>query len=173
LKGEFLKTNNDITRFWSKVQKHKNCCWIWARCKDTKGYGQFRFNKRMWGAHRVAYYLTYGDPGSLCVLHKCDNPSCVRPDHLFLGSHTDNMQDSVKKGRHSHKHTKHTILTPNQIQSIRKLCQCGTTYTEIAKKYGVSQNTIYNISNRLSYRSIKERWEKIKEKFDKSREKKS
>jgi len=130
--------------FWSKVQKHKNCCWIWTGAKDKYGYGRFKFKEKKWRTHRVAYYLTYKDPGSLCVLHKCDNPSCVRPDHLFLGTNKDNTQDCIKKGRFN----RPTKLTPNQVRSIRELSQRGHLQTEIAIKYKISQSTVCDIINR-------------------------
>ncbi|MGH8612409.1 MAG: helix-turn-helix domain-containing protein [Gammaproteobacteria bacterium] len=89
--------------FWKKVQKAENGCWLWLGQKK-KGYGRIRLKRenRMIQAHRYAYVLAYGFiPAGKCVCHKCDAPACVRPDHLFLGSHWDNMHDSVIKGRKS------------------------------------------------------------------------
>jgi hypothetical protein len=85
-------------RFWARVQKTDDC-WLWTG--STKhGYGQVNWNGRKFIAHRAAYILTYGAiPDGLFVCHTCDVPACVRPDHLFLGTHADNMQDKVAKGR--------------------------------------------------------------------------
>jgi hypothetical protein len=90
-------------RFWSKVDKGGDC-WVWTASLDRKGYGQIAItangSKRPRGAHRVAWELTHGPiPSGLCVCHRCDNPRCVRPDHLFLGTVGDNNRDMWRKGR--------------------------------------------------------------------------
>lgn len=91
-------TSKQVNLFWSKVRLSEGC-WLWTKATNNKGYGNVRINKKYLNAHRVAYAITYGDPGKLWVLHSCDNPSCVRPDHLFLGTHQDNMDDMRVKGR--------------------------------------------------------------------------
>jgi len=89
-------------RFWSKVTKGAGC-WEWTASTDHKGYGKLAEGGRQGrtlSAHRVSYELNVGPiPDGLLVLHRCDNPPCVRPDHLFVGTHTDNAQDMAKKGR--------------------------------------------------------------------------
>lgn len=87
-----------IENFWSKVNK-TSTCWEWsASCSN--GYGSCSFQGKPWRAHRLSYTLTYGEiPSGMLVCHKCDNPACVNPEHLFLGSHKDNFQDMVAKGR--------------------------------------------------------------------------
>lgn len=92
-------------RFWGKVLKTDGC-WLWMAGKDQDGYGKFSVGPRSIArpklAHRIAWELTNGEVSeSIFVLHRCDNPSCVRPDHLFLGTHQDNMDDMVAKGRGS------------------------------------------------------------------------
>ncbi len=85
--------------FWGNVRQ-QNDCWVWIGAKDTYGYGAITFKGHQWRTHRLMWYLTYGNiPEGMCVLHHCDNPPCVNPDHLWLGTHTENMQDSSKKGR--------------------------------------------------------------------------
>ena len=76
-------------------------CWPWLGCLTGGGYGQIRNSGRYQQAHRAAWELKYGPiPEGLVVCHRCDNPRCVRPDHLFLGTATDNMRDMYSKGRH-------------------------------------------------------------------------
>lgn len=87
--------------FWQFVQKG-NGCWLWQGSKSPKGYGVISYQGKAWRAHRLAYKFTRGDiPAGLCVLHRCDNPSCVRPDHLFLGTHGENNTDRARKGRNA------------------------------------------------------------------------
>lgn len=90
-------------RFWAKVEKSDGpLCWLWLGTKNAQGYGAVSLpgGKRMGRAHRVSWELTNGKiPEGLDVLHRCDNPSCVRPDHLFLGDDKANMLDAKAKGR--------------------------------------------------------------------------
>jgi hypothetical protein len=91
-------------RFWAKV-KVTEYCWLWTGALRN-GYGRFGSPPYRY-AHRVAWELTNGSPGDLKVLHKCDNPKCVRPDHLFLGTQRDNIRDRAQKGRTAVLSTEH------------------------------------------------------------------
>jgi hypothetical protein len=86
--------------FFRNVNKTPSGCWLWAGCKTPDYYGRIRLNGRIGKAHRQAYVFTHGPiPNGLYVLHRCDMRACVNPEHLFLGTHRDNMLDMVNKGR--------------------------------------------------------------------------
>lgn len=90
----------DRKRFWSKVDQNAEGCWLWQGTMLRQGYGCFKIAGKMYKAHRVAYvYLKGAIPAGLVLCHTCDNPRCVRPDHLFPGTMKDNVQDAKKKGR--------------------------------------------------------------------------
>lgn len=81
-------------------EEDENGCWIWKAVKNYRGYGHISFRNYPRRSHRVSYTVHKGEiPKGMLVLHKCDNPSCINPDHLFLGTHQDNMNDMKKKGR--------------------------------------------------------------------------
>lgn len=105
---------DQTTTFWSRVVKTEKC-WLWVGGCSENGYGAFYWQGKQTGAHRVSYELTHGSIASeLLVLHKCDNPPCVNPDHLFLGTHQDNMTDKVLKGRHPKGPTHYTVIGKKQ-----------------------------------------------------------
>lgn len=119
LKGNRFKQNDVADRFWCKVDKSGDC-WEWLACKNKKGYGHFgmadRSNRL---AHRVSLWLSGGmdDLNSpLFVCHSCDNPSCVNPDHLFLGTAKANNDDMMKKGR-SHDRKAYLINTKELVKN--------------------------------------------------------
>lgn len=97
-------TEGEARRFWSKVQKNgEDQCWVWTAKKFRFGYGQFQFRRGSYIAHRISWVIAHGPiPDGMCVLHNCpdgDNPSCVNPSHLWLGTTQDNIRDCVAKGR--------------------------------------------------------------------------
>jgi hypothetical protein len=141
------KIKNPDKHFWSMVKvSGAGECWEWQHSKNNKGYGNVQWNGRVDKAHRVAWTLTHGDPGSLFVLHSCDNRSCCNPSHLFLGTNQDNMDDMVKKGRASRlagENNPRAKLKPSQVLEIKHRYALGNvTQTQLAKEYGVSQAQI-------------------------------
>lgn len=150
----FSKNETIEDRFWNKVKILKeNDCWEWKYCKDKDGYGGFELthgNKQR--AHRVSWELNYGPiPANLFVLHHCDNPSCVNPKHLFLGSASDNNKDCKNKGRArgggvKGEKNKMAKLTEKQVIEIREkyIPYKYSTY-QLAKEYGMHASQIHKI----------------------------
>ena len=143
-------------RFWIKVEKSDKC-WEWQGCRFSNGYGRFttRAPYKQNLAHRFAYILTFGEiPYNLMVLHKCDNPPCVRPDHLFLGTCQDNANDRVNKGR-SLKGEQHpsAILTEKQIREIRSLRNIRPQW-ELALEFNIKQVTVSDIQRRKRWKHV-------------------
>jgi len=95
-----MRANNPID-FFKKVKIDKNGCWIWQGAKNEKGYGRFSVRCKFYFAHRYSWMLFNHDvDSSVFIMHKCDNPPCVNPDHLFTGDNNANVADKMKKGRH-------------------------------------------------------------------------
>lgn len=138
-----------IAAFWAKVDKSggDDACWIWTACTN-RSYGSFLWNNRVTHAHRVSWMLVHGDiPSGLEICHNCpggDNPSCVNPKHLYLGTHTQNMRDVIAKGQrainvHGELHGMHK-LTDAAIAEVRqRYAEGGVTQQVLADEYGVSQ----------------------------------
>ncbi len=141
--------NSDLVRFWAKVSKTENC-WEWTGALQRNGYGWFRYNGKMGKAHRYSHLISKGDPGKLCVLHRCDNKRCVRPDHLFLGTVADNNADCIKKGRAVKGAAK---LNEQIVACIReRFAKGGITWQDLANEYGVHVTTIQNAISRRSWK---------------------
>lgn len=139
-------------RFWSKVEKSDGC-WIWKGA-ITQGYGRFWVadQRRLVAAHRISYEFAFGKfDAALLVCHTCDNPRCVRPDHLFLGTHEENMHDMVLKGRNSNQRGR---LTAGQVV---ELLASNETVTALALRFGVGRPTIYKIRSGKIWKSVPRR----------------
>jgi hypothetical protein len=143
-----------MKRFEDKVLKGEGC-WRWSAAKLPTGYGIFRLNGRNHYAHRLAYELWVGEISKgMFVCHRCDNPSCVRPDHLFLGTNRDNIADRTAKGR-SHRpigeRNPKAKLSSEDVAAIRS--DTGRS-SDIAKKYGIAPDTVRHIRNRRIWRHL-------------------
>jgi hypothetical protein len=157
---------NTTDRFWGKAEKTE-ACWLWTAAHDRKGYGKFSVGSArnsdgsrrnsMVSAHRFSYEMAYGDIQKgdgyhgICVLHRCDTPSCVRPDHLFLGTNSDNVHDMDTKGRRINKQpcgSKHgnAVLTEENVRAIFGRHKIdGVTQIQLSREYGVCHSTINHI----------------------------
>lgn len=135
-------------RFEEKVEiREGNSCHWWVAVHTKKGYGLFGVDGIMRQSHRVAYEL-YKEPipKGLHVMHKCDNPSCVNPDHLEVGTHQDNMADMVNKGRTCKGEGKaNSKLKEGDVIKIRAKASSGNKLVDIAKVYGMSPSTISRV----------------------------
>lgn len=135
------------TRLLNKTLKSSNGCWLWQGALSNKGYGQISHEGRLFLTHRVSYELHVGPIKGRQVLHRCDTPACLNPDHLFLGTASENMQDMHRKGRgqHGSKH-RWAKLTDSQVAEIM-VCS-DLTQRQVAAKYGISQGAVSMIRNK-------------------------
>jgi len=142
-------------RFWPKVDvRGPDECWEWQAHKDTDGYGRFSVDGRVQLAHRLAWELKHGEvPDRQCICHACDNPACVNPLHLFLGTQADNLHDMAEKGR-STKGTDNpqSKLSENDVREIRRLYATAKfLQKQLSKQFGVSRSAIGQIVRRVSW----------------------
>lgn len=148
-----MLTEMTSEEFWSRVERGPGC-WTWKSGFHQFGYGQFRRAGKNYTAHRFAYALEFGPiPDGLCVLHHCDNPPCVRPDHLFLGTMSDNAQDCRKKNRHGaathpeafYRGTQIALakLNDDTVRISRALRERGWPVKVLAQFFGVNKPSMY------------------------------
>jgi hypothetical protein len=139
-------------RFWRFVKK-TDTCWEWSGAL-TRGYGSMGSNMY---AHRISWEIHNGPiPKGMQVLHKCDNPPCSNPEHLFLGTQADNNYDMCRKGR-CNPYGKGRKLTPDQIKEIRSIHIFGSRifgYHALAKKFGIDKKMVANIINRIAWKHV-------------------
>lgn len=154
-----ISSSTLIERFWPKVDKRgEDECWPWLAAKGHFGHGEIYIGhidgrSQAAQAHRVSWWIANGGefpPSEIHVLHKCDNPPCVNPRHLMLGTHADNMADMAQKGRSDSKRRVGRIhprakLNDEQVAEIRRLRSEGGTYASIAAQFPVCESHIGRI----------------------------
>lgn len=151
------KRTDTATRFWPRVQKSEGC-WLWIGNIGTDGYGKFWLRGRTTHAHRVAYELTRGpiqidDPRFVC--HRCDNPPCCNPEHLFLGTHRENTDDMIQKGRSTAgERSGNAKLTNDEVRAMRNQHVQGVPIPELAKRFGISATNAHSVVRRRTWRHI-------------------
>lgn len=148
-------TAKEIERFWSKVDRPApDACWEWQAGKFSQGYGATHISRKVVYAHRVSYEIHNGPiPDGLFVCHSCDNPACVNPAHLWLGTQAENMHDCQAKGRSARKAARRNVpLTDAEVQAIRE--RSGERGSALAKEFGVSPSLISRIIHRTRWTHI-------------------
>ena len=146
-----MRRANTVQDFWKAVDKSGDC-WSWTGWCNPDGYGEFKMSYRTYLAHRLSYELANGEiaPG-LCVCHSCDNPACVNPSHLFLGTQADNVRDRVSKGHCARvvgEDNPHSKLTADDVLAIRRLFASGKSKRSTAKGFDISHRQVTRIVNR-------------------------
>jgi len=167
-----MTAKNTPESFWKRVRiTADDKCWVWQGAKTSSGYGNLTWHGLHVQAHRVAYFLTYGNIALLTkfrregvarryrrfVLHTCDNRLCCNPKHLFLGSMRANLLDAYAKGRKIQPKSTHinAKLTSTQVREIRRRYDMGeATQVQLAKAHHVTQRTISLIVRRETYKDI-------------------
>lgn len=147
-----LRDERAIARFWSKVRKGDSC-WEWTAGAFRGGYGCFHIaNKSRWRAcsvkaSRFAWAIENGRvPFGLLVRHTCDNPACVRPSHLIVGTQTDNMRDAVVRGRQSRGEGRPLAkMTDERVRALRERRAQGISFMQLAREFGISDWTVRGI----------------------------
>jgi hypothetical protein len=144
-----LVTEKDIVRFWSKVKKGEGC-WEWQAGKTNKGYGAFKIKGIQVYAHRVAFFLENREANmaKMFVCHHCDNPRCVRIDHLFLGTPGDNSQDRDNKHRRFRspgERNARAIISNAQANELRDLYKQGVSGILLDDMFKISFGSVYRI----------------------------
>lgn len=143
-------------RFWSKVEKTDDC-WLWQARKNEKGYGQFWLESKTRLAHRVSYQAYYGVTlrRDEVLLHRCDTPACVRPDHLKVGTVEENNEDKLRKGRQCRgSKVASSVFSEDEVMDIRELKALGFGVVEISRAYGVHHSTVGRILQKKNWTHV-------------------
>jgi HNH endonuclease len=124
-------------------------CWIWQAYCDQQGYGRIRWNRILYLAHRLMWQLHHGEEilDEIFCCHHCDVPSCINPDHLFLGTNADNIADMFAKGKQGDR----SLLTKDEVSRIKFFLSQGWSQAELGRRYGVHYGIIHLIAKGLNW----------------------
>jgi len=150
-------TKKYVDRFWSRVDKsYDNGCWKWAAGKNGDGYGVIRVNGRMESAHRVSWVIHNKKdiPKGMTVCHTCDNPPCINPSHLFLGTHFDNMRDMAEKGRANKPIGEKNGRNKLTEKEVIEIFYAKGVYRIIGAKYGITRSLVGQIKRKRIWQHI-------------------
>jgi hypothetical protein len=142
-------TSKQVNRFYQNIQLQTSGCIEWVGGKMTDGRGRIKLKGKLYLISRIAYFIFNSvDPKEWQVCHTCDNPPCVNPEHLFLGTAADNMKDKALKMRGA------TKLTPDLVIEIRQLRTEGYSYGKLSQKFGVQKSALWKIANNQDWKWV-------------------
>lgn len=160
-KEGMIRDQDLLRRFWSRIHKTEDC-WVWT-ASSMRGYGRLTFSPgRSIYAHRLSYEIHFGPiPAGLYICHKCDNPRCCRPSHLFAGTAAQNTMDAWVKGRlplpppmRGEANPKSKLTDKMVLKLLNECADAELTQVDLARKYGISRAAIWNILHGMAWRSI-------------------
>lgn len=172
IKRRAMAPERIAVRFWPKVNKNgpspahvtvNGPCWEWTASVEHSGHGRIQIpnatngRKGVVGAHRVSWFLHHGRWPDRCVLHRCDNPRCVNPDHLFEGTKADNVHDMHAKGRANPPRGEQCVrakITESDVRKIREQAAAGKPQTQIAREMGITYYVVNSVKLRKSWRHV-------------------
>ena len=141
-------TEPELTRFLTKCEETQGSCWLWTGALDYQGYGMVRFQGKVKRAHLVSFmHFCEEIPEGMKIMHDCDEPSCVNPMHLTLGTQKENVHDMLAKGRRTQ-----NKLTESDVEDIRKMIDEGYKQSEIAREFGIDQSHVSRIKYGYQWR---------------------
>ena len=159
---DFPAKDEDFKRFFDKIKKTESGCWEWQASRDKDGYCAFTFEGRIWRAHRWSYYAFINGLGTnMFILHACDNPSCVNPDHLSLGTQQDNEDDKTNKGRRPSQAgeiNSQSVLTVKDVLAIKDMIRRHRHRRGIVKFlaewFGITPQCVSNIKTGRAWSNV-------------------
>ena len=148
-------------RLIAKIAVESSGCWVWTGARTSRGYGEVMLHKRAWTTHRLVYTMLVGPiPAGLHICHRCDNPPCCNPGHLFAGTRSDNMRDMHAKGRRSPGRTRgessfKAKLTEDVVRTMRERYEVGgVSIASLATEYGVTPATAWHAIRSNTWRHV-------------------
>ena len=142
----------------SSIKINENGCWEWQKAKHRQGYGHCPYKRKCLLAHRVSWMVFKGNlPDDILVCHHCDNPPCINPDHLFLGTDKDNTLDHIKKGKSKKSRGENhyfSKLTEKEVKEMRKMRERKIKIKDISRKFNIHVSTAKNICLRKSWKHV-------------------